>query len=193
MLKVGQRTALGQKGTAHAYNLKGHRDQERRCVEQAEAAYAVLLPAGTQWGRKRARAPQRRSDDKGCGRARTSSLLFATRSPVRDRSLSRSPKKRLSITSVICARYGARSRGWKPQCRAKSRKPDGSGVDRDHSRAAPGQPCAYCRRAPRAARRRNRETRSRAPRDIGRAVFQGGKSRTSCVRGTAGGRKSCRE
>jgi transposase len=39
-LKAGHRTARRQKETAHAYNLKSHRDQERRWVEQAEAAYA---------------------------------------------------------------------------------------------------------------------------------------------------------
>ena len=35
--------ARGQKGTAHAYNLKSQRDQERRWVEQAEAAYARFV------------------------------------------------------------------------------------------------------------------------------------------------------
>jgi transposase len=39
-LKAGCRPARGQKGTAHAYNLKSYRDQERRWVEQAETAYA---------------------------------------------------------------------------------------------------------------------------------------------------------
>jgi transposase len=39
-LKAGYKPARGQKGTAHAYNLKSHRDQERGWVEQAEAAYA---------------------------------------------------------------------------------------------------------------------------------------------------------
>jgi hypothetical protein len=169
---------------------ESHRDQKRRWVEQAEAAYARLLPAGTQGAEG---AHGRRKGGAMIKAARQGSRLVPYSSPrghqcatggYQDRR-----RKRWSITSVICARYGARSRGWKPQRRAKSRKPDGSGVDRDHSRTAPARPCAYCRRAPRAARRRNRETRSRAPRDIGRDVFQGGKSRTSCVREAAGGRE----
>jgi hypothetical protein len=151
----------------------------------------VLLPAVTQGGQKRARAPQRRVTIRA---ARQGSHLVPCSWPRghqcatgghQDRR-----RKRLSITSVIGSRYGARSRGCKPQCRAKLRKPDGSGIDHNHSRAAPGRPCAYCRREPRAARRRNR---SRAPGDIGRAVFQVGKSRASSVREAAGCRKSCRE
>ena len=42
-LKAGHRSARGQKGTAHAYNLKSQRDQERRWVEQAEAGYARFV------------------------------------------------------------------------------------------------------------------------------------------------------
>ena len=39
-LKAGYKAARGQRGAAHAYNIKSHRDQERRWVEQAETAYA---------------------------------------------------------------------------------------------------------------------------------------------------------
>src|SRR5262249_5891449 len=42
-LKAGHRPARGQKGTAHAYNLKSQRDQERRWVEQGETAYARFV------------------------------------------------------------------------------------------------------------------------------------------------------
>ena len=42
-LRAGHRAARGQKGTAHAYNLKSHRDQEQRWVEQAETAYARFV------------------------------------------------------------------------------------------------------------------------------------------------------
>jgi transposase len=42
-LRAGHKSARGQKGTAHAYNLKSQRDQERRWVEQAEAAYARFV------------------------------------------------------------------------------------------------------------------------------------------------------
>jgi hypothetical protein len=48
-LKAGYKAERGQKGAAHAYNIKSHRDQERRWVEQA--------------------------------------LLFAARSPVRERKI----------------------------------------------------------------------------------------------------------
>jgi transposase len=40
-LKAGHKAARGQKGAADAYNLESHREQERRWVEQAEAAYAM--------------------------------------------------------------------------------------------------------------------------------------------------------
>ena len=42
-LKAGHKPARGQKGTAHAYNLKSHRDLERRWVEQGETAYARFV------------------------------------------------------------------------------------------------------------------------------------------------------
>jgi hypothetical protein len=42
-LKAGYPAARSQKGAAHAYNLKSHRDQERRWVEQAEAAYTRFV------------------------------------------------------------------------------------------------------------------------------------------------------
>jgi len=42
-LRAGHKPARGQKGTASAYNLKSRRDQERRWVEQAEAAYARFV------------------------------------------------------------------------------------------------------------------------------------------------------
>jgi transposase len=42
-LRAGHKPARGQKGTAHAYNLKSQRDHERRWVEQAEAAYARFI------------------------------------------------------------------------------------------------------------------------------------------------------
>jgi transposase len=51
-LKAGHRTARGQKGTAHAYNLKSHRDQERSWVEQAEAAYARYVAGWNSRGPK---------------------------------------------------------------------------------------------------------------------------------------------
>jgi hypothetical protein len=190
-LKAGHQAVRGQQGTAHAYNVKSHRDQERRWVEQAEAAYARFVAGCNPRGPKARTGAAKESDDKGCAAGLAPrALLFATRSPVRDRRSSRSPKEALVDHISDRSRYGARSRGCKPQCRAKLRKPDGSGIDHNHSRAAPGRPCAYCRREPRAARRRNR---SRAPGDIGRAVFQVGKSRASSVRKAAGCRKSCRE
>jgi hypothetical protein len=42
-LKAGHKAARGQKGTAHAYNIKSHRQEERRWVEQAETAYTRFV------------------------------------------------------------------------------------------------------------------------------------------------------
>jgi hypothetical protein len=42
-LKAGHKPTRGQKGAAHAYNRKTHREQERRWIEQAEAAYARFV------------------------------------------------------------------------------------------------------------------------------------------------------
>ena len=54
-------------------------------------------PVGIRVGRsRRARAPQPRSDDKGCAAGLAPhALLFATRSPVRDRRIPQIPKKAL--------------------------------------------------------------------------------------------------
>lgn len=49
-LKAGGKPARGQKGAAHTYNIKSHRDQERRWVEQAEAAYARFVDGWTPRG-----------------------------------------------------------------------------------------------------------------------------------------------
>jgi transposase len=51
-LKAGHPAKRGQKGSAHAYNIKGHRKQERRFVEQAEAAYAHFVAGWTPRGSK---------------------------------------------------------------------------------------------------------------------------------------------
>src|ERR1700733_7784157 len=59
-LKAEYKAERGQRGAAHAYNIKSHRDQERRWIEQAETAYARasspvgirVVPSGC------ARAPQ---------------------------------------------------------------------------------------------------------------------------------------
>ena len=49
-LKAGYKTARGQRGVAHAYNIKSHRDQERRWVEQAETLRLRLESAWSQAG-----------------------------------------------------------------------------------------------------------------------------------------------
>ena len=55
-LKAGYKAQRGQRGAAHAYNAKSHRDQERRWVEQAETAYARFVTGWNPRGPKRARA-----------------------------------------------------------------------------------------------------------------------------------------
>jgi transposase len=88
-LKAGYKAERGQRGAAYAYNIKSHRDQERRWVEQAETAYAASLPAGTRVAPSgRAQAPQMRSDNEGCAAGLAPhALLFAARSPVRQRKI----------------------------------------------------------------------------------------------------------
>ncbi len=58
-LKAGYRAARGQRGAAHAYNIKSHikshRDQERGWVEQAETAYARFVSGWNPRGPKRVR------------------------------------------------------------------------------------------------------------------------------------------
>jgi hypothetical protein len=54
-LKAGHKSERGQEGAAHAYNIKSHRDQERRWVEQAETAYARFVAGWNPRGPKRAR------------------------------------------------------------------------------------------------------------------------------------------
>src|SRR5918997_1179958 len=54
-LKAGHKSARGQKGAAHAYNLKSHRHEERRWVEQAETAYARFVAGWNPRGPKRVR------------------------------------------------------------------------------------------------------------------------------------------
>ncbi len=54
-LKAGHKAARGQKGAAHAYNVKRHRDEERRWVEQAETAYVRFVGGWNPRGPKRVR------------------------------------------------------------------------------------------------------------------------------------------
>ena len=54
-LKAGLKAARGQKGTAHAYNIKSHREEERRWVEQAETAYARFVTGWNPRGPKKVR------------------------------------------------------------------------------------------------------------------------------------------
>jgi len=54
-LKAGYKAARGQKGAAHAYNIKSHREEERRWVEQAETAYARFVTGWNPRGPKKVR------------------------------------------------------------------------------------------------------------------------------------------
>ena len=45
----------GQKGAAHAYNIKSHREEERRWVEQAETACARFVTGWNPRGPKKVR------------------------------------------------------------------------------------------------------------------------------------------
>ncbi|RUW29057.1 IS110 family transposase, partial [Mesorhizobium sp. M2A.F.Ca.ET.015.02.1.1] len=54
-LKAGSKAVRGQKGAAHAYNIKSRREEERRWVEQAEGAYARFVSGWSRRGPKKAR------------------------------------------------------------------------------------------------------------------------------------------
>jgi transposase len=54
-LKAGHKAARGQKGTAQAYNIKSHRQEERRWVEQAETAYTRFVAGWNPRGPKKLR------------------------------------------------------------------------------------------------------------------------------------------
>ena len=54
-LKAGHKAARGQKGAAYAYNIKSHREEERRWVEQAETAYARFVTSWNPRGPKKVR------------------------------------------------------------------------------------------------------------------------------------------
>ena len=90
-LKAGHKAVRGQKGAAHAYNIKSHREEERRWVEQARRPMPASSPAGTHEGSRRyARAPQTRCDDEDCAAGLPPhALLFATRwgAPLKRRDL----------------------------------------------------------------------------------------------------------
>jgi transposase len=53
--RAGDKATRGQKGSAHAYNIKGHREQERHFVEQAEAASVRFVASWTPRGPSKAR------------------------------------------------------------------------------------------------------------------------------------------
>lgn len=53
--KAGSKATRGQKGAAHAYNIKSHREEERRWVEQAEGAYARFVAGWNPRGPRKAR------------------------------------------------------------------------------------------------------------------------------------------
>ena len=55
-LKAGHKATRGQKGAAHAYNIKSLREEERRWVEQAETAYARFVTGWNPRGPKRVHA-----------------------------------------------------------------------------------------------------------------------------------------
>ena len=94
-LKAGYKAERGQRGAAHAYNIKSHRDQERRWVEQAETMYARFVAGWNPRGPKQARRLlQPRGDDEGCAAGPAPrALLFATRSPVRERKITQIQQK----------------------------------------------------------------------------------------------------
>ena len=68
-LKAGFKAARGQKGAAHTYNIKRHREQERRWVEQAETACPRFL---TGWN-------PRGAEEAAHGRRKRGAMIKAAR------------------------------------------------------------------------------------------------------------------
>ena len=54
-LKAGHKTVRGQKGAAHAYNIKSHREEERRWGGAGETAYAQFVAGWNPRGLKKVR------------------------------------------------------------------------------------------------------------------------------------------
>jgi hypothetical protein len=82
-LKAGHESERGQKGAAHAYNIKSHRDQERRWVEQPREPTPGSSPVGIR--AVRTGAHRRRNRGATMKAARQGSRLtpcFDTRSPL---------------------------------------------------------------------------------------------------------------
>ena len=93
-LRAGCKPNRGQQGAASAYNIKSHRDEERRWAEQAEMAYARFVAGWNARGQKCARPPQRRSADEGCAAGLSPQIqLFAARSPMRPQNISEPARK----------------------------------------------------------------------------------------------------
>ena len=77
-LKAGHQPARGQRGAAHAYNLRSCREQERRWVEQAELAYARFV---ARWNPNEPRAHRRRKGGATIAAARQGFHLTPCSSP----------------------------------------------------------------------------------------------------------------
>lgn len=89
-LKAGSKVARSQKVAAHTYNIKSHREEERSWVEQAEGAYVRFVAGWNPRGSKRVRTDAANEvRRKGCSAGLPPLiLLFATRSPMRNRRIS---------------------------------------------------------------------------------------------------------
>jgi transposase len=61
-LKAGHRAARGRKGSAHGYNVRSQREEERRWVEQAETAYTRFVANWKPRGPKKVRTGASRGE-----------------------------------------------------------------------------------------------------------------------------------
>jgi hypothetical protein len=109
--RPGARLCAAKKGAAHAYNIKSHREEERRWVEQAEGAYARFVAGWNSRGPRKARTDAANDcDDRSCAAGLSPrTLLFATRSSVRDRRIAQ-----------IYQKGSCRSHRWSSACKALS-------------------------------------------------------------------------
>lgn len=101
-LKAGHKAARGQNGAAHAYNIKSHREEERRWVEQAELAYARFVAGWNPRGPKRVRTgAATRCGDRGCAAGLPRPALHHAVTRTREENIADRNRKLLSITSLL--------------------------------------------------------------------------------------------
>ena len=103
-LKAGYKAARGQRGAAHAYNIKSHRDQERRWVGKPRRPTRASSPVESAWSQAGAQGRHNRGATLKAARQglRLAPLLSPRGHPCTRGNSADPARKHLSITSVVC-------------------------------------------------------------------------------------------